>query len=220
TPLERVSIYRNMYVARLGEALEVDYPAVLHFLGQEQFYELVARYVEAHPSRSYTLNRLGDHFPEFIAASADLPQREFLSDLARLELALTEVFDAEESPVLTQEAISAVPADAWEHARLKPIAAFRILSFAYPVSAYLGAVDEENEFPALRRKKTWVAAYRRNTYVHRLDLERQAFELLRALAQGITVGNAVEQTRVRQRQLFEWFRQWNSEGLFQSVSLD
>src|ERR1700682_478706 len=63
TPLERVGIYRGMYLARLVEALESDYPGVRHFLGEEGFYDLASRYVDAHPSRSYTLNRLGDHLP-------------------------------------------------------------------------------------------------------------------------------------------------------------
>jgi len=220
TSLERVAIYRDMYLARLGEALETDYPALLHYLGKEGFYDLIARYVDEHPSHSYTLNRLGDHLPDFISRQNDLAKREFLHDLARLELALTEVFDAEESPVLTQEAIAAVPPETWETARLKAIAAFRLLAFRYPVSQYVGAVDEENPVPTIRKRNTWVAAYRKNYQVHRLDLKRPAFELLSALVSGMPVGAAVEKFRVGERQLFAWFRDWTSEGFFQSVLLD
>lgn len=217
TSLERVGIYRDMYLSRLVEALESDYPALLHYLGQESFHELAARYLEQHPSRSYTLNRLGDHFPEFIGKCDDLPKRDFLEDLARLELALTDVFDEEESPVLTQEAIAAVPPDAWQTACLRPITALRLRSFRYPVSAYLGAMDEENAFPAMRRKQTWVVAYRRQFQVHRLDLKPAAYELLGALAVGTPLGEAVEKSKVREKDLFEWFREWTAEGLFQSI---
>ena len=220
TSLERVGIYRDMYMGRLGEALEADYPGVMHFLGVEAFQSLVGRYVEVYPSRSYTLNRLGDHLPVFIATQTDLKNREFLHELGRLELALTEIFDAPESPVLSPEAIAAVPAEAWETARLQPIAALRLLSFGYPVSEYLGAVAGENSFPKIRKKQTWVAAYRNNFRVHRLDLKRSAFELLEAIVSGASVGTAVSQCRVSQRQLFEWFRQWTAEELFQSVAVD
>ena len=219
TPLERVGIYRGMYLARLAEALESDYPAVRHFLGEDAFYDLVRRYVEVHPSRSYTLNRLGDHLPDFIGAQTDLPKQEFLHDLARLELALTLVFDAEETPVLTAEQIAAVPADAWETARLKPISAMRLLSFRYPASAYLGGVDEENPFPRIRKQDTWVVAYRNNFYLHRRSLTRPAFQLLNALISGVPVGQAIAAQTVSQKKLYGWFRDWMAAGLFRSVEL-
>ncbi len=217
TPLERVGIYRSMYLSRLGEALETDYPALLHFLGQEGFYSLAARYLDAYPSRSYTLNRLGDHLPEFIRAQTDLPKAEFLHDLARLELALTEVFDEQESPALRAEAIAALSPEAWETAILKPVAAFRLLAFRYPVSEYIGAVDQENAFPQNRRKPSFVAAYRKNYNVHRLDLSRRAFQLLKALAAGTPVGQAVADSQITEKQLFQWFRDWTGEGFFQTV---
>lgn len=219
TSLERVGIYRGMYLARLGEALETDYPAVRHFLGEDGFYDLAKRYVAAHPSRSYTLNRLGDHLPDFIATQTDVPKQEFLHELAQLELALTMVFDAEETPVLTAEQVAAVPPDAWETARLKPIQALRLLSFRYPVSAYLGGVDEENPFPRIRKQDTWVVAYRNQAYLHRRNLTRPAYELLSALISGIPVGAAIEGRAVTQKKLFGWFRDWMAAGLFQSIEL-
>jgi hypothetical protein len=223
---ERLDIYREMYLLRMEEALSSDYPALKHFLGDEEFMRMVARYVEVYPSRSYTLNRLGDRVPEFVATLEDLPKRDFCHELARLEFALTGVFDASETAALTPEAVRAVPQDAWETAQLKPIEAFELLQFDYPVSQYLGSVDDENPAPRLARKKTWVVAYRRNYHVHRLDLAQPAYELLSALASGQTVGDAIVSvmTRkwrpaVKQKQLFEWFRDWMAEGLFQAVEL-
>ena len=224
--LDRLDIYRDMYVPRMEEALAIDYPALKHFLGAEEFKRLVTQYVEIYPSRSYTLNRLGDHLPEFVATSGDLPRKDFCVDLARLEYALTIVFDANETPPLTPDAVHAVPNGAWETARLKPIEAFRLLAFDHPVSRYVGAVDEENLFPRLARKKTWVVAYRCNYQVHRMDLAEPAYELLSALASGRTLGDAIMavltrkwRPAVKQSQLFEWFRDWMAEGLFQAVEL-
>jgi hypothetical protein len=220
---ERLDVYREMYLLRMQEALEIDYPALAHYLGAEAFAKMVERYVEAHPSRSYTLNRLGDHLPEFLATYAGAPKPEFCRQLARLELALTEVFDEAETPVLSAEAIAAVPVDAWERARLKPVAAFRLIESSYPVSEYLAAVDDETAAPPIRKRTTWVAAYRRNFRVHRMDLKRPAYALLSLLAEGNTVGDAVSTVllsqKVRETQLFEWFRDWVSEGLFHAVEL-
>ena len=224
--LERLSIYRDMYVPRMEEALAIDYPALKHFLGAEEFIRLVARYADAYPSRSYTLNRLGDHLPEFVAAVGDLPKKEFCVDLARLEYALTLVFDAIETPPVMPDVVRAVPDEAWETARLKPIEAFRLLAFDYPVSRYIGVVDGENRIPRLARKKNWVVAYRHNYKVHRMDLLEPAYELLSALASGRTMGESITvvlthkwRPAVKQSHLFEWFRDWMAEGLFQAVEL-
>ncbi len=226
SPLERLDIYRGMYLLRMEEALSIDYPALKHFLGADEFMRLVARYVDVYPSRSYTLNRLGDRLPEFVATLDDLPRKEFCQDLARLEYALTCVFDAPETAPLTGEAVGAVLPEAWETARLKPVEAFRLLEFNYPVSRYLGAVDEENPFPRLVRKKTWVVAYRRNYGLHRMDLRQPAYELLSALASGQRLGEAIISVlskkwrpAVKQEHLFEWFRDWMAGGLFHSVEL-
>ncbi len=226
TALERLDVYRDMYLMRMEEALSSDYPALKHFLGDDEFMRLVARYVDLYPSRSYTLNRLGDHFPEFVAAQDDVPRKEFCQDLTRLEFALARVFDAAETPTLTEQDVRAVPQEAWETACLKPVDAFRLLEFDYPVSRYLGAVDEENPYPRLGRKKNWVVCYRHRYDVHRLDLSRPAYELLSSLASGKTLGEAITgvMTRkwrpaVKQSKLFEWFREWMAEGFFQAVAL-
>ena len=69
TSVERVGVYQGMYLLRMIEALEGDYPAVAHLLGTDAFADLVTRYVETHPSVSYTFNRLGGGLPEFIRQS-------------------------------------------------------------------------------------------------------------------------------------------------------
>src|SRR5439155_9859364 len=134
-PSERVGIYQGMYLLRMEEALESDYPALKRFLGPRGFRALVRDYVASFPSRSYTLNRLGDHLPEFVLRAGGLRHRAFGHDLARLELALTQVFDEAETPPIRPEAVAAVPVDQWPSARLRPIAAFRLLALRHPVNA-------------------------------------------------------------------------------------
>lgn len=219
----RIGIYRDMYLARLREALASDYPALMHYLRDEAFTRLVSGYVHAYPSRSYTLNRLGDHLPEYIRSAAGLPRREFIYDLALLELAMSQVFDAEELPLLTPEAIAAVPADAWERVRLKPIKAFRLLSFRYPVNGYVRSTKEGTSAPSTRRKNNWVVVFRRSYVLWRLDLTRQAHDLLQSLVSGKPLGQALSASLTQNRrsvsevQLFSWFREWVADGLFHAI---
>jgi hypothetical protein len=223
TSVERIGVYQGMYLLRMIEALQGDFPAVAHFLGDDEFAELVTRYCKAHPSVSYTLNRLGDRFPEFIASSRGLRRRAFLSDLARLEAAVTEVFDAPETPALSSEAIAAVREDEWPDAVLVPIAALRALSFAHPVNAYLQSVKEDDhDHPPTGRRASRVVVWRKNFEVWRLDVQEKPFALLQALVRGEPFGRAVGRAArglegVRAEPIYRWLRDWVAEGMFAGI---
>lgn len=226
TGQERLNIYRGMYLLRMNDALAADFFAVEHFLGEDDFFDLVARYVQQFPSRSFTLNRLSDNFPEYIQTDNQVPNRAFVHDLARLELAVTQVFDAELSSILTSEMIQDIPADAWEFARFRPVNGFQTLAHRYPVNAYLEAVRSNSHRPKIKRQDTWVAVCRREYSVWRFDLTRPAFEMLTALTSGMPLGEAILATTRRfssrgvKEQIFQWFREWVNQGFFQSVELE
>jgi hypothetical protein len=221
--VERLGIYRGMYQARLREALQADYPGLLHFLGEEKFSQLAAGYIQAYPSRSYTLNRLGDFLPEYLQVAAGIPRRKFVCELASFELTLSQLFDAAESPVLTPQDVAGVPLEAWQTARLNPIEAFRLSTFAYPVNAYLRSVREGKPARKIRRKNTWLALFRRHYTTWRLELSRPAFDLLGALTSGQSLGEVVQsfgsgkRARFTEAELFRWLREWVAEGMFQGV---
>lgn len=225
TPLERLGIYHGMYLLRMHDALEGDYEALRHFLGDRGFFELIRDYVQVYPSKSYSLNRLGDHLPEFLQNAPCVRRREFCVDLARLEDAIAQVFDAPETPALSEARIASVPAEAWERARLTTVAAFQLLAFRYPVNAYLQTVrDGNHDHPKPRQKPEWVAVYRRDFAVYRLELRREAHALLSDLAAGMRLGEALEAAIKRggkrppqPDELFRWFREWVAGGVFQAV---
>lgn len=226
SPVERVGVYQGMYILRMVEALEGDYPAVAHFLGAHRFEHVVEDYAAEHPSSHYSFNQFGRRFPEFLRHSRHVRRKAFACDLARLELAVTEVFDAAESPRLSPEDLEKIPEEAWPEARLAPIEAFRLLEFGHNANAYLQSVKEKSEdHPEIRRLQTRVAVWRRNYEVWRLDLGRPAFELLSALARGKPFGKAVAAAARRLQgsagdQLFRWLRDWVAEGMFQRVEVD
>lgn len=223
TSAERVGVYHGMYLMRMEEALETDYPVIRYHIGDHQFCHLVRGYVERYPSTSYTLNRLGDHLPQFFLDQPEWPQAAFLHDLARLELAMTEVFDEVETPVLGAEELESVPPEKWEDARLQPIAALRVLALKYAVVPHLKAYHDDTPTPNPRRRASWVVIYRRDFSVLRLELSRAEHDLLRDLVDGVPLGNALStaaaaQKSARQQQkIFRWFRTWISEGLFSAI---
>jgi len=217
-PLERLDIYRGMYELRLCDALRADYPGLAHLLGEERFEELASLYISAHPSRSYTLNRLGDHLPAFIGRADGLPRPLLVRDLARLELAATEVFDEEKSAALAGDCVAAVPPEEWAGLRFRPVAALRALELSYPVHRYLEALRDGRPAPAMRPRKGRVIVYRRDYALLYLELSSPAFTMFTSLAEGRRLGEALEDMMLRHKRgtanQQEWFRQWFSEGLF------
>lgn len=226
TPVDRVGIYHSMYLLRMHDALDKDYAALRHFLGDHGFFRLISDYVQLYPSRSYSLNRLSDHLPEFVETGSGLKRRAFCHDLARLECAMAQVFDAPETKPLSESQIAAVPAEAWEGARLKTIEAFRLMTFRYPVNAYLQTLrDDNHDHPRPRQKSEWLAIYRKDYAVWRLSLSREAHDLLAELAMGVRLGEALEAALRRGRRsltadaLSRWFRDWVSGGVFASIEI-
>jgi hypothetical protein len=223
-PAQRLGIYHGMYLLRMQEALATDYPALAHFLGEAGFRDFVRDYVQVYPSRSYTLNRLGDHLPEFVRNAKGLRHQLFLEDLARLELAATEVFDEEQASPLGEAAIAAVREEEWERAVFEPVPAFRMLKLRTNANAYVQSLkDDAPRHPRPRRQETFVAVFRRDYAVYRLELKPAAYELLGELVGGARLGDAVALAlragSVREAQLFRWFREWISGGVFARVRI-
>jgi hypothetical protein len=195
TPVERIGIYQGMYLLRMRDALAADYPGLLHAMGGEAFGDFVRAYVQRHPSRSYTLNRLGDHVPGYLARSRRFPRAPFLADLARLELAVTVLFDAEAAAPVRRIR----PAGVGETTTFRPSPSLRFLVLRYPAGAYLDAVREERSPRLPRPARTRIALWRSGTTVRRLDLSAGADALLRRLAAGRPLGAALRSLSARER---------------------
>ena len=224
TAEERVGVYHGMYLLRMAEALEGDYPGLAQFLGRERWHGLVREYVAEHPSTSFTLNVLGRQLPDWLRAHGRLPARLFCRDLARLEWAVAESFDADEAPRLGAEAIEAVPADEWSHVRLVPSPALRLVALGSNAAEWLdNAKDERHRHPGPRRKAAFVVVFRQSYAVYRREVSHPAFRLVSDLAAGQTVGRAIA-AALRRREapgaetLWAWFRQWAADGLFTAIA--
>lgn len=145
----RLAIYADAYRLRLQEALERDYPALLHAMGANAFAQLAEAYCLRHPSQFRSVRWFGRYLPLFLQSQPPYSARSVLSDIARFEWALTEAFDALDSAVLDLAAFSQVPAEHWPHLRLVPIASARLVSVSWNVIPYWQAVTAGTTPPIL-----------------------------------------------------------------------
>jgi len=219
---ESLAIYARMYRRRLIEALEVDYPALRHHLGRADFADLAGAFVDAHPSRFWTLNRFGRELPEYLALERG---PGFAAEVAALERTIGLVKLEQDAEVLTQDELLARPPEAWPELLLAPVPALRLCRFEYPVEAWYRAWrrDEAPETPA--PAACFVAVYRHRDRTWRVELTREQHALLTGLAAGLPLGEAIEAAAAEEdvdlealgASLSGWFQKWSAEGFFQRL---
>jgi hypothetical protein len=242
TAAERMGIYANAYYARLLECLAAYFPMLQKTLGAEIFEGFAFEYLQQYPSKSYTLDRLGENFARFLEETRPEPEEgeepgaigwpDFLIDLTVLEHNVNRVFDgpgAEGQPLLTAEALRSFPAERFAEARLVPVPCLRLLTFRFPVNAYYTAIrhaEEGEEVPVPDPEPEHLALTRRDFVVRRYPLTPAQHALLEKILAGAPVGEAIAaaaeasglEDDALAAELQSWFRLWVAEGLFQSIA--
>jgi hypothetical protein len=230
SPVEQLEIYREQFWLRHTGSLLEDFAGLAGILGQDAWQRLVEDYLEAHPPAAFSLRDLGDRLPAFVERATWLPHPVLCLDMARLEWAYVEVFDAADSSALDPKRLAAIPEAAWPTARLALAPALRLLAVSYPVAALRKRIRLEHEavpLPAPEAQK--LVVYRgadRNLY-HEIVGE-DAFALLSALREGVPLVAACERamTEVPERaaaieaSLSDWFRDWAARAWIVGVEHD
>jgi Putative DNA-binding domain len=221
--VERLGIYAYMYYARLVEVMEGEYPALRQVLGPDAFASICRRYVAKHPSRTRTLNGLSAKFPDFLARTLPRSHRNGLAvDIARIERAMEDVFDAPRAEPMTAAQFAAIGAGDWERTTLRVNPALVLLKLRYPANAYVTALRRGEKPRVPRPRTTHVIVFRRGQQVFRRDQEPEQWKLLRSIASGRPLAAAVRASiggrgagadRVARR-LARWFEDWAGAHLF------
>lgn len=155
----RIRVYSDAYYLRLREVLREDFPKVTALLGGERFDEIVAGYLHAFPSEQPSVRHLGRALAEFLRSCEHIPK--FLADLAELEWARVEVFDAPDADCATIDDLATVPPDAWPALRFSTIPAIQTLRVQYPAHQ-LWSKSHSLEVPAA---ETCLRIWRKNDFL-------------------------------------------------------
>jgi hypothetical protein len=143
---ERLAIYARMHFLRIRDVLIEDFPATCRAVG-EDVDRFVERYLAAFPTDDPSLRRAGRHLPRFLAKSSRSTARPWHEDLARLEWAMIEAFDAADDPVLTRASLGELASDRWPDLRLETVRSLRILELDFPVDEIREGLLQRDEMP-------------------------------------------------------------------------
>jgi hypothetical protein len=113
-------VYRHAYGSRLVEAMRNDHKLLHLYLGDEMFDAMGHAYVAANPSQHPNLRWFSGGLPDFLKSSEPYSDHPVLSDLAVLEKALNDAFDADDAPVVGVADLAGVAPEAWADLKFQP----------------------------------------------------------------------------------------------------
>jgi hypothetical protein len=142
-------IYQQAYTARLLGALRDNFGVLPRAMGDEAFDALGRAYLQAQPSSHPSIRWFGHRLAEFMAEQPDLVPHPAFVDLARMEWALREAFDAAGAPTLSAASLATREPEQWADwvPRFQPSA--QVLDLQWRIEpawrALQAAEDEEPE---------------------------------------------------------------------------
>jgi len=218
-----LNIYRQSYIARLRSCMQSQFGALAYALGAELFESFADQYLDAYPSNSYTLNTLGEKFPDFLEKTrpdADATHKEswpdFMIELAKFEYQLSVIFD--EQATENNNIISGDASD--ESFKLTPV--FHLFQHSFPVCKYYldHSQDKNPELPF--PEKTFCVVIRRNYKLGLFTIKEAQYLFLKSMQQGNSVAqtkaNFIEQYGFTINELDNVWQEWKkyfiSSGFF------
>lgn len=147
TPETMFGVYKNAYVLRLVEVIGNDHEYLKAYLGDEQFDRLGRDYVKANPSHNPNARWFAHRLPEFLAGSEPWSKHRELAELASLERALNDAFDAPDAPVFTFADLSSLDPASIASAIFTIHPSMRLIKAATNVASIWSALKSEERPP-------------------------------------------------------------------------
>ncbi len=175
----RLRVYAEAYFWRLRDVLAEDFPQAARLLGPDRFEDVVRDYLKRHPSEDPSVRHLGRDMAAFFHRRAGLPR--YLGDLARLEWARLEVFDAPDTEPLTAGGLRRVAPEDWPQLRFLPSPALAVIRAGWRVHEIWAGADPA----AIAAAPTVLRVWRAEDYtVFHAPMDARATEALDRLIAG------------------------------------
>lgn len=215
----RLNVYRSGYEIRLIEATMSDYNALQHYMGRDACEELVTAFVRATPSPHWDLNIYSAALADYMATHHD---DVAANAIARLEATITRMLWAPESEPLDAQTLSALTPDILAQQQFTLRTAATLLHLPCGAESYVHAFRKEEPLDAMPEQEEYVMVLRHPYHVYRHMLEPLEYQLLSAIAEGGSFGEALEKVAATQPDegaalvgaLPNYLSRWFQEGFF------
>ena len=145
----RLGIYGHAYRARLKEAVAEDYKKLNLYLGDEQFDLMANQFITLHPSKTQNLRFYSGGIANLLKTQKPFQDHVELTDLALIERAFSDSFDAEDQPQLTFETLAALAPESWPNLTFSFQPSFRLLQLQTNAFEIWQALDQDESPPTV-----------------------------------------------------------------------
>ena len=142
-----LSVYQSAYILRLIEMLRNDYPLLVSYVGVDVFNRMARGYAAANVSTNADARWFGHKFPDFLASDPVWAKNPELSELAEIERALADVFDAADAPHLTKDDLKVLEPEDWPGVEFSPHPATRRVNLVTNARALWKALKDDEDVP-------------------------------------------------------------------------
>lgn len=186
-------VYRNAYRARLRAALRDNYEVLPLVMGDDAFDALANAYIAAHPSAHYSLRWFGHQLGTFMAAQDALVPHPAMVDLAHLEWALRNAFDAATASPLASAELAALPTRDWPRLRFTLHPSVQLLELQWAVGPVWHALKNgQEEVPAPDALAHQMLVWREGMQTRWESLSEAQAVFVRGLQAGHSFGQLCE----------------------------
>ncbi|MCP8885212.1 putative DNA-binding domain-containing protein [Devosia sp. XJ19-1] len=192
TDAKRFAVYRNNVHVSLTAALAARFPVTRMVVGDDFFAGMARLHVGQTKPTTPVLLHYGDSFADFIAGFPPASELPYLPDLARLEAAWSDSYNAADIGGLSPTGLAAMAPETLADLSLALAPAARLISSAYPVGSIWSAHQQVPFVPPKQSGTEHVLLTRPQADVRLTIIPPAAAALLRALADGLTLGAAAD----------------------------
>jgi hypothetical protein len=184
TPEQQIGIYRDQYRLRLLGAVKQEALGLKHLLGDDAD-DVLWRFVLAHPSQTWTLDRIAGGLAGWLCEQPEATAERV--DMARLDAAVQRGFSAADGDVLTPERILSGPV------RLALAPHVSLLRLRTTVHEARSALMTSAVPPVVREEPVHLVVFRRGIKMRHWAVSAAEFVLLEAIAEGLPLADAIEE---------------------------
>jgi hypothetical protein len=184
---ERLHIYANAYRMRLKEALQTDFEKLHGYLGDVQFDALMNHYIDLYPSHTTSLRYFSENLPAMLGDNPPYNEFSEVVELAMIEQAFGNSFDADNADYLKLEDFAAVPEQVWPGLQFSFQPSLQILPCRTNAFAIWKALAAEKSPPEKQLKgetEHWVIWRRSDLISHYRPLQAAEKAALTAALSG------------------------------------
>lgn len=176
-----LDVYQNNYRSQLMTCLEEALPKTLAWLGETDFRAAASQHVDAVPPSSWTLDDYPLSFPDTLTQIYTRDAE--VVELARLEIALTDVFVGPDAAALTSDMIAKID---WDRAILHLVPACRLLAMTTNAATIWSRLNTREVPPpaTLLPEVTLLAIWRRDGISCFRELEGVERPIIMSIEQG------------------------------------